>query len=495
MPLPLAMAPLSCAHAATTGLATLAAGTGIAWDEVQRVLTFDRGINTTLVVIGTTLFGLAAALVGPFAMLRGRSLTADAIAHAALPGVAGAFLLASLLALEARSLPVLLVGAALTGALAVGAIALLARHPRVHEDAAIGAVLSVFFGAGVVLLSVVQNAGTGNRGGLDGFIFGQASAINATDATIIGVIAACAIACVTVLHKPLTLVCFNEGFARATGWRSGVIDFLLLAMITVVTIAGLQAVGLVLVVAMLIIPPAAARFWTDRIRVLVPMSGAIGAACGYLGAVVSALVPHKSTGPTIVLVAGGVFAASMMLAPQRGLVAIALRRLLDRVRTASDHLAEWMYDASPTPGRAAPASKDAALAFVRSRGGSRLGFSIVTLLMKAAGELRRSGAALELTPRGIERGARVSRNHDLWAEYLVRYAHIAPSHVDWSVDRVEHVLSEELIGELERSISAKAAATDAAATDAATDAGASHAGDALAEPNAGTDTGSSGGAS
>jgi manganese/zinc/iron transport system permease protein len=426
---------LSLAQAADGG-ATLA--------DVVRALTFRAGYNTSLVVAGTTLLGLAAGVIGVFALLRKRSLTTDALSHATLPGIAGAFLIAGWLGAEGRSLPVLLLGAAATGVLGVVCIQAILRFSRLQEDAAIGIVLSVFFGAGVVGLSYIQANAPAGSAGLNGFIYGQAATMRPSDVALMGVIATAGVLATLLFLKEFALVCFNDSFARVDGWPVSVIDLLMMGLVVVVTVAGLQAVGLILVVAMLIIPPVSARLWTERLWALVVIAGAIGAASGYFGSVISALLPRKPAGAVIVLTSGGIFAASLLLAPARGVLATSIRRLRLRLRIAGDHLLELAHDR----GRASVTSAELA-ALARRRGWSALFRTSVLLFLRRAGMLESAREGATVTPAGMARGSRVSRNHALWEQYLVSYADVAPSHVDWSVDQVEHVLSEPLVRELE----------------------------------------------
>jgi len=422
-------------------------------DEVVRTLTLRAGFNTTTVVVGTTLLGLAAGVVGVFAMLRKRSLVADALSHATLPGIALAFLLAPSLGLTGRSLGVLLTGGAISGVLGVLCIQGLVRGTRLGEDAAIGIVLGVFFGAGVVALSVVQRHAAAGAGGLDRFIYGQTAAMGVDDARLLGGIALAALLAAFLLLKELRLVCFDADFARVGGWPVGVIDLLLMGLMVLVTIAGLQAVGLLLVVAMLIIPAVAARFWTERLWVLVVLAGAFGAASGYAGSVLSALLPRKPAGAVIVLTAGGLFALSMLLAPARGVLAASVRGSRLRLRIACDHALEAAWRQS---GEGQPALGAAALrALARTRGWSAWLGELVVLALRVRGLARVRGGALELTEAGVARGRRVARNHELWEQYLISHADVAPSHVDWSVDQVEHVLDERLVAELEAALRAR----------------------------------------
>ncbi len=411
-------------------------GSGPRIGEIIETLTLQSGFNTNAVILGTTLLGVAAGVIGAFALLRKRSLTADALAHATLPGIAGAFLIATALGFSGRSMPVLMLGAAITGIIGVIAIHALLRSTRLKEDAAIGIVLSVFFGAGVVLLSYVQKSNAGSGAGLNHYIYGQTAAMTQRDAMTMGVIGSLAALCALVLLKEFMLVCFNEGFARSLGLPVWLIDSVMLGLIVVITVTGLQAVGLILIVAMLIIPPAAARFWTNRLWRLVLISAFIGAISGYSGAAISALLPGKPAGSVIVLVASTLFALSMLLAPKRGVIADLTRRVRLRVIIARDHVLETLYEREQGVEHDQPMRSPWAL----------------ELLLRMRGWATHSQGTLMLTTNGREQGARVHRNHQLWEQYLISYADIAPTHVDWSVDQVEHVLDNELIGHLEAAL-------------------------------------------
>ena len=409
--------------------------------ELPRIFT-GQASNTTVVVVASGLFGVAAGLVGVFALLRKRSLTADAIGHATLPGVAGAFIVGTMLGLPVREGPWLLIGAALSGALGAWIIQLIAHKTRLREDAAIGIVLSVFFGVGVVLMGVVQNMESGTQGGLGTFIFGHTASMLAADARAMAIIALFVLVVTFALRKQLTLVCFNDTYARATGWPVQVVDLILLGLIILVSVAGLRAVGLLLVVAMITIPPASARFWSDHLGRIVLLSAVIGGLSGSLGAALSSLAPGRPAGAVIVLTAGSLFAISMLCAPRRGILAGAWGRVRSQVRILTDHTIETLWEHSDEG-----ASPDMGPVRDLPRG---LKGRLVFLLLRLRGHVQSLGGAYALTESGKAEGARLSRNHRLWSAYLTTHADIAPSHVDWSVDQVEHVLSDELVQKLER---------------------------------------------
>lgn len=426
-----------------------ATGQGAFWADLAATLwmplselhlvAVGRAHNTSYVILGAALLGVAGGLVGCFALLRKRSLMADALSHATLPGLVAAFLIADAMGGEARSIMLLLVGAAATGVLGVVCVHWIVRHSRLREDAAIGIVLSVFFGVGIVLLGLASQTARTPAAGLNHFIYGQTAAMTRPDAlTMLAITIVVAVVCLAIV-KELRLVCFNDAFAAVAGYPVGRIDLTLMGLIVLVTVAGLQAVGIILVVAMLVIPPAAARFWTSRLGLMLAISAGLGGASAYLGATLSALSPRSPAGSVIVLTAGSLFAVSMLAAPARGILPGAWRRVRQRMRFASDHVLEYFWIAASGGDERRPEIGPVLLAW-----------------MRMSGLVRRQGGTLAATEEGLERGRRVARNHRLWARYLVLYADVAPSHVDWSVDQVEHILSPELVAELEASLAGRA---------------------------------------
>ncbi|QDV04924.1 Manganese transport system membrane protein MntB [Planctomycetes bacterium Poly30] len=313
-------------------------GTLARWFEV---LTLSGGYNTNVVLFGVALLGLAAGAVGSFAMLKKQSLVADAFAHASLVGVAVAFLVQAwfhswsgspeaALAGAARPGPernmvVLLVGAGIAGAAAVAAIEFLVRKTRLRADTATAAVSSASFGAGIATLSIARRVSGADQAGLDSLIFGAASSMTRADAYAMAALALIAALFTAVLFKPLRAVAFNDRFARTSGLPVNAIDIALGALVAAVTLAGMQAVGMLLVVALLITPCATARLWTRAVGPLVATSAALGATCGVLGVSLSRVLPSVPTGAVVVLIAAAAFVVSALFAPERGLLA-GLRR-------------------------------------------------------------------------------------------------------------------------------------------------------------------------
>ncbi|MFC4167872.1 metal ABC transporter permease [Teichococcus aestuarii] len=295
-------------------------------EALFQALTLSGGYNARVVALGCAAFGLAAGALGCFVLLRGRALIADAAAHATLPGLCLAFILAAGMGWNPRSLPLLMGGAAPTAAPGVLAAAALPRGGRLRDDAAMALVISIGFGIGVALLSVVQSLPVGGQAGLSSFILGQAAGMSAADAWLIFWLALAALAAVAVLFRPLAVLCFDADFAAAAGLPVRWLDLALLGLMLAVTVAGLRAVGLILVVALMVVPAATARLSTERLSVMVPLAGLLGAFAAWMGAGLSAAAPSLPTGATIALVACALFLLALLFAPARGVVAFALRQ-------------------------------------------------------------------------------------------------------------------------------------------------------------------------
>lgn len=298
--------------------------------------------NTLVVLAGASLLGMAGGLVGSFAVLRRRSLLGDALAHAALPGLCLAFLFVG-----RRSLPAMQVGALATGLLGIMIVALLRRATRIKEDAAIGIVLSVSFGAGVVLLRYIQNQTTaGSKAGLDAYLFGKTAGMIAADVAFIAAVAALCAAAVGILFKEFKLVAFDAAFAHVQGWPTFWLDLLLLGLIAVSVVISLPAVGVVLTAALLILPGAAARFWTSRLDRLLLVAMLFGLVTGAVGTLISAQVAGLPAGPLIVLVGATLFIISALMGPRRGAIARLVALAQQRRRLARQRLLIDLYETS-----------------------------------------------------------------------------------------------------------------------------------------------------
>lgn len=411
--------------------------------------------NFLWVLSGSVLLGTSSGAIGAFAVLRKRSLLGDVLAHAALPGVCLAFMLTG-----AKELFPLLVGAALTGYLGVKCIDAITRWSRIKEDTALGIVLTVFFGIGVMLLTAIQHSGAGNQAGLDTFLFGQAASLVGRDVVVIAVAATMLLLAVALFFKEFKLLCFDRGFGEGLGFPMRQIDNLLMALIVMAVILGLQAVGVVLMAAMLITPAVAARYWTERLDVMVLLSALFGGLSGMAGAVVSALGPRLPTGPLIVLAATGIFLISLVAAPRRGLVAKTLRYVGTRRKVARENLLRDVYEQHELSFDGRGVASDALQGIELDRvigesssPGRRSRLRVAQALAKEGLlrlELTGETWICSLTPRGLQAAWDVVRRHRLWELYLTHKADLKADHVDRDADDIEHFLTPDLVARLER---------------------------------------------
>lgn len=275
-------------------------------------LFFDYTVRT--VALGAMALGIVSGALGVFALLRKQSLMGDVISHAALPGVVLAFLLT-----RSKASIVLMIGAAIASWVGTLWMTSITKHTRIKEDNALGLVLSVFFGFGLMLLTFVQRLPDSRQAGLDTFLFGQAATLLFSDVLTIAGLGIVSLILLNVFWKEFKLLAFDKEFAASLGFPIGILDTLLTTLLVIAIVVGLQAVGVVLMSAMVVAPAAAARQWTDRLGVMVFLSAFFGALSGLVGALISSSGAGLATGPVVVLVASVIVLISLFFAPNRGL--------------------------------------------------------------------------------------------------------------------------------------------------------------------------------
>jgi manganese/zinc/iron transport system permease protein len=276
-------------------------------------LLFDYTLRT--VALGSVVIGLVSGMLGSFAVLRKQSLLGDAISHAALPGIVLAFLIT-----RSREPEILMFGALIAGWIATLLMLAILRTTRIKSDTSLGLVLSVFFGFGLMLLTFAQRLPDATQAGLDKFLFGQAATLLQSDVVTMSIIAMIALGVLAVFWKEFKLISFDTEFAASLGFPVRALDVVLITLLVVAIVIGLQTVGVVLMSAMIVAPAAAARQWTDKLHVMVILSGLFGALAGVSGTLISGSLERLPTGPIIVVCVSLIFLFSMLFATNRGLV-------------------------------------------------------------------------------------------------------------------------------------------------------------------------------
>jgi manganese/zinc/iron transport system permease protein len=428
-------------------------------EELLRVLTL-QDYNTRVVIVGTTLLGLAAGLVGTFLLLRKRALLSDAISHATLPGIALAFIAMSIIWGNGKNLLGLIAGAAVFSILGTASVVFIQKYSRLKDDAALGIVLSVFFGLGIALLGLATRMETGNAAGLSSFIYGKTASMLFFDAMLIALTALAVITFCVLFFKEFALLCFDADYGATQGWPVTRLDFLLMGLVVGVTVIGLQAVGLILVVALLIIPAAAARFWTFRLRNMLWLSGVFGALSGMLGSGFSALMANLPAGAVIVITASAVFLFSMIFGSARGILMLVFERYRLRKRILKENLLrdlyEWFENVHSAAGEGFPKAEEHLQGpivddLLRRRSWSQRQLLRTVKRLRASKDLLVDAQnRLRFTEQGLQAAKYIVRKHRLWEAYLISHADVATGMVDLSADRIEHVLDEDIIDKLER---------------------------------------------
>lgn len=284
-----------------------------------------------MVFLGTTVIGLVAGALGTFAYLRKQSLISDVISHSALPGTLLAFLAAvTVFGIDGRNMVVLIIGAMIVGTIAAMFANAVTNSTKIRIDTSMAVTLTIFFGAGMLLMRIIANGAFPGKGGIQDYLFGNASVMTIADLRTSIIIGAIAIAVMLLFWKEFALRSFDADHATVLGLNARVVDTLMFTTIVIAIVIGVKSVGLVLMVAFMVTPPAAARQWTSTLGGMVSLSAIFGGVGSGIGAYLSIAVTNVPTGPLIVLTLFAIFVVSLVLSPRRSIVIAALTRLRAR---------------------------------------------------------------------------------------------------------------------------------------------------------------------
>lgn len=395
------------------------------------------------VTVGAILLSSSSAVVGTFTFLKKKALVGDAVAHSVLPGICLAFILSG-----TKNPIYLIIGAFVTGWLSLVIIDHISKKSKLKEDTAIALILSVFFGIGILMLTNIQHSGNAAQTGLDSFLFGKAAALVGNDLIVFGIVAVVLIATVILFFKELKLMAFDQDYAEAIGLPVKGLELLLTSLTVLAVVTGIQAVGVVLMAAMLITPAAAARFWTNDTRVMTLLAAILGGFSGLSGAFVSYAAPAMPTGPWIVMIISALALTSFFVAPKRGIISRGMeQRKLQRMIMDENLLKELFHlgekDNDLYKGRSV-----AEIIEERYFPEKTLRKSLNRL--KRQGFLSKTNGDWHYTEAGKMKGQRVVKLHRLWELYLSEKMKIAPDHVHEDAETVEHIITPELEERLEK---------------------------------------------
>ncbi len=377
-------------------------------------------------VIAALLLGVVSGLLGTFVVVRRMALTGDMISHAVLPGIVAG------LAWSTTRNPLVVLGCAVAAGV-IGTLTLTAilRHTKLKGDAALALVLSVFFAFGIAMISKLQPAG------VQAFLYGQVAAIDRNDLLLLGVVTVFTGILLPLLFRVLGIVSFDPAFSRLMGLPVKWIEIGFFLLLTIVIVIAMQAVGVVLVTAMLVTPAAAARFCTASLPRTALLSCIFGAAGGVVGVTISAQGGGLPTGPLMALSVTGIFLGAALFGKRSGWVPTLLRRRRERIRIVGEDMLKRLWQREETLGR------NVALATAEFR--QAIPGNVGTALRKltSSGWVEVSDFKISLTPSGRKFAASLVRAHRLWERYLTERASYKPDHVHESAERAEHWLDEE----------------------------------------------------
>lgn len=295
------------------------------------------------ITLGTAVLGAICGMLGSFAVLRKESLLGDAISHAALPGIVLAFILTG-----AKDSGTLLLGALVSGLVGTYWIRGITSKTHLKSDAALGLILSIFFGFGMLLLTFIQKQPNANQAGLDKYLFGQAATLVESDVQLLVIVSGISLVVLFFFWKEFKIMLFDPDYTKTIGFNTKFIDVVITFLIVLAIVLGLQTVGVVLMSAILLAPAAAARQWTNNFGIMIFLAGVFGALSGVFGTAISASSDNLATGPVIVIVAGVFVLFSLLFSPGRGLLFREIKIYRNRKDLKLMKALQLMFDIAKT---------------------------------------------------------------------------------------------------------------------------------------------------
>ncbi len=409
--------------------------------EILHFFTFTDP-NIRYVVLGTMLLTGSAAVVGTFALLKKKALLGDATAHAVFPGICLVFMITG-----SKHPLYMMLGAFATGWLALLLIDLFIKHSKIQEDVATTLLLAITFGTGTFLLSLIQNSANTAQVGLSHYFFGKAAALVSTDVYALTVLNIIITLTIISFFKEFSLITFDSLFAKSLKLPVSWLEFIFTSLMVLTIVLGVRTVGIVLISAMLITPPAAASFWTDRLWMMVIIAAGIGMLSGLIGSFISYTLPGMPTGPWIVLIATSLAYISFLFAPDKGLIAKRIRHARHKRKILHENILKLFYEIGKKKGDLFACHSLAELLAYRPipipalRQGIR-NLTQSSLLFPQDNMWRFTGA-------GKHASEQIIQKHQLWKSFLTDYVKEQPITTDENAELMEHVLTPDVMAELQ----------------------------------------------
>ncbi len=380
-------------------------------------------------IVASSMVGLMCGVLGCFIVLRNMSLVGDALAHAILPGVVVAYMIAGYSTLAFFS------GAVAAGLLTAFGITWIQQRVKTKNDAAVGIVFTSMFSLGVILISRISRE-DGVHLDLKDFLFGYALGVSDTDLLLTALVMVYVLLSVVVFYRYLFAATFQSVVAETMGIPVRLLHYFLMLLLSFAVVASLQTVGVILVVAMLITPAATALLLAQRLQVVLVIAGFIGMLSAIVGMVVAVWL-NTPPGPAMALVATGIYAITVVFAPTRGMLARAYFRYQRNQLTLREDILKRVYGQNQQMKQADATAIRADLDLSPRQWQRQL------TTLRGKGLLEKSD--LSLTDGGKLLALRLIRAHRLWETYLNQEVGLTPDQIHEEAERLEHLLTEEML--------------------------------------------------
>lgn len=405
--------------------------------------------------LATVVFAIAAGLLGSFVVVRRVALVGDTLSHCILPGVVLGFIACYYLGLD-RNPWVIFGCASAVGVAGIGVVNLIQRTTRIKADTALGVVLAGFFGIGLAMVSGLREHYDA-RASIESFIFGRIATINEQDVIAMLIVTAVMFVLIFTVLRPLLVVSFDKGFALSLGYPVKLLDFIFYAMLTLTIVVSMQAMGVIMVSAMLITPAASAYLLTNKLAKMIGLAIFFSVVSAVTGCFLSINVDvgdyrNMPTGALITLAASLVFALTYFFAPEHGVLAKSMKRLKRRRRVRRENTMKAIYKLLEDDGFRGESVRFDALHKVRKRNAAMVRKEVDELVRKLLAVTHDDGDTIALTSEGWKRATEMVRIHRLWELYLINQADYQADHVHDDAEKIEHVVSPEVMAKLEREL-------------------------------------------
>ncbi|KXK48617.1 MAG: Zinc transport system permease protein [Chlorobi bacterium OLB5] len=387
-------------------------------------------------LIASVTIGISCGLIGTYIMLRRMSLIGDALAHAVLPGVVVSFMVAG------KSEAALFIGAVVSGILTVLLIGFVNRNSKIKEDTSIGIIFTGAFALGILLVSQLKQVHID----LSSYLFGDVLGVSTGDITLSMIIMFVIILCIVLFYKQLLLTSFDPTMAMTIGISTTLVHYMLMTLLSMSIVAGLQSVGVILIIAMLITPPATAYLLSSNLKKILLLSAMFGTISAITGLYLSYHFNFAS-GASIVLVAVVLFMLAFLFSPKEGVVTKLFRRRSASKFVLIEDVIKLSYRFKDEPGKTELVDK---IANELGISNSRVEGVIKTLLGKDL--MRRTNGSYVLTDEGIKYALRLVRTHRLWETYITNKNVVDIEHIHPEAEKLEHVLTEDMVDELDEEL-------------------------------------------